>query len=608
MKRSVLLLLTLLSTVCSKAQITVGDNQTWWGYFDEANADYLPYDGCLGHTTKGTIDAVIKIPASEELVSGGSIKAIRLWLGNDVSAISSALRVWISTSLPTQSSIRADYRKNVTKGNFVAGLNEIELDSAFEVGHRDIYVGYTISISKKSTPIMAYGNDVPDLFYYRLSNGTNYGDWTDCYGRGKGILALQVLVEYETLPTNCVTVADFGGKMLFKGASATLPITITNKGTNDVRSIAYTITSDQGEPSEETRKTFTTMAPNGSKTFNIRFYADEQHGKSIKTFTVTKVNDEPNTAYANSGQGFIITLKEQIPVTPVIEEFTGTWCGWCPRGMVGMESVRETYGDQVVQIAAHSGDIMQIGAYNEVINAYAGGYPSSITDRLYSVDPSSSGLKSALNNSFNRMALAAIDLSAEWESAEQNTVVFNATTRFSFTDYNDQYAIAFVLVEDGLKGTSSSWAQQNYYAGQSVGGDMAWWCQQGSTVTGIEFNHVAVAGWNVKNGTNGSVDPNIDADVEQTYTFKGSISGNSLIQDKTKLKAVALLIDRSTGQVENAAQSVIEDFATAVSSVSSDSKTPAAMYSLDGRSLPAAQRGINIIRMADGSVRKVLVK
>lgn len=608
MKRSLLLLITLLFAFAGNAEITVEENQTWWGYFNESNASNLPYDGHVGNSTKCTVDAAIKIPVSEELVSGGSIKAIRLWLGTDVSAISSALRVWISTSLPDKTTTRADYKQTINKANIVGGLNEIVLDSAFVVDRRDIYVGYTFSISKKAYPVMAYGSDVPNSFYYRLSSGTNYGNWNDYYGSGKGCLALQVLVEYESLPTNCVTVADFGGAMLFKGKSTTLPITITNKGTNAVTSIAYTITSDQGEPSEETRRTFSSLATNASKTFNIRFYADETHGKSIKTFTVTKVNDEPNTAYANSGQGFIITLKDQLPVTPVIEEFTGTWCGWCPRGIVGMEKIHETYGDQVVQIAAHAGDIMEINAYSDVINTYANGYPESITDRQFSADPNFSALKNALNSSFNRVALGAIELSAEWDSAEQNVVVFNTTTRFIFTDYKDQYAIAFVLVADGLTGTGSNWAQQNYYSGQSTGGEMSWWCQQGSSVTGISFDHVAVAGWNVKNGVNGSIDPNIDADVEQKYTFRGNISGNSLIQDKTKLRAVAILIDRSTGKVENAAQSEIEDFATAISSTSSNSETPAAIYSLDGRNMSSVQKGINIIRMTDGSVKKVLVK
>ena len=610
MKRTMLLLLTLMAVLAVKAEIVPEDNQMWWGYFNASNAGSLPYSGYIGNNSSCTIDAAIRIPASEEIVSGSSIKAIRLWLGSDVSAISGALRVWISTSLPAQNTIRAECRKTISKADIVGGLNEVELDSAFVVDYRDIYVGFTFSISKKSYPIMAYGDDVPDGFYYRAYTGTNYGSWSNLYGNEYGRLALQVLVEAKEFPTNCVSVADFGETMILMGKSKSIPITITNRGANDVKSIAYTITSEDGETSEEGKKTFTAIGNNVSKTFNISFDADKKAVKSQRTFTVTTVNDEPNTSSVSSGTGFIITLKEEKQVTPVIEEFTGTWCGWCPRGIVGMEKVHEEYGDKVVQIAAHSGgsDPMQISAYSSIVNTYCDGYPGSITDRQFEADPSFSGLKSALNQAFNRVAPAAIELYAEWASEEQKAVVFNTTTSFAYSGYNNQYAIAFVLVEDGLKGTGSNWAQQNYYSGQSGSDDMSWWYKQGSSVTGIEFNHVAVAGWNVQNGVNNSVNPNFDPDIPQEFSYTGSISSNSLIQDKRKLKAIAILIDRSTGKIVNAAQSEIADFATAVNSVTSNSDIPEACYSLDGRKLPHSQKGINIIRMNDGTVKKVLVK
>ena len=607
MKRNLLLILSLFFAICSKAEITVGENQMWWGYFNDADESNLPYSGHLGYSSKCTIDAAIKIPVTEELVSGGSIKAIRLWLGNEVNAISSAMRVWISTSLPTQGSIRADYRKTVAKGSLVKGLNEIELDSAFVINHRDIYVGYTISISKKAYPVMAYGDDVPNSFFYRVSNGTNYGEWYDFYGYSYGRLALQVLVENESFPTNCVAVNDFGETIMVLGEKGSIPITIMNKGANEVKSIAYTITSDDGEPSEETQKTFSSFKGNATKTLDISFEAGEELGTSKKVFTVTKVNDEPNTAFANSGTGFVITIKEKMAVTPVIEEFTGTWCGWCPRGTVGMEKVHDAYGDKVVQIAAHYSDPMTISEYSSVINTYADGFPESITDRQYAADPSFSSLKSVLNKAFDRMTTAAISLSAEWNDADQKSVIFNTTTRFAFNGYNENFAIAFVLTEDGMTGTGSDWAQQNYYSGSGEGGDMAWWSSQGSAVTGVKYNHVAVAGWSVLNGVNNSIDPNIDVSVEHKYTYTGNISNNTVIQDKNNLKAIALLIDRSTGHIVNAAQSDIV-FATAIKNVDGFSQAQEDVYDLSGRKLSTSQKGINIIRMTDGTVKKALVK
>ena len=274
-----------------------------------------------------------------------------------------------------------------------------------------------------------------------------------------------------------------------------------------------------------------------------------------------------------------------------------------------MEKVHEAYGDQIVQIAVHNSDPMAISAYNSVVNAYVDGFPHSITDRQFEADPSFANLRSALNKSFARMAPAAIELSAEWTSEAQESVKFNTTTRFAYSQNNNQYAIAFVLTEDGLKGTGSNWAQTNYYSGQGSSGEMSFWYKMGSSVTGLEYNHVAVAGWSVLNGVNNSVNPNIEADEEQEFSYTGSISSNSVIQDKTKLTAIALLIDRSTGYIVNAAQSKIADFATPIDEVQrSVSKTQQDVFDISGRKLSASQKGINIIRMTDGTVKKVLVK
>lgn len=610
MKRNLLLILTLFVASLSNAEITVEDNQMWWGYFNESNADDLPYDGYIGSSGARTLDAAIHIPASEEIVGGSTIKAIRLWLGNDISAINSSMRVWISTSLPATGTVRATYKQTVAKTDIVGGLNEIELTTPFEVDYRDIYVGYTITTSKKAYPIMAYGTDMADGFFFRSSSGTNFGNWNDFYGSEYGRLALQILVEADSFPTNCVSVSDLGQNIVLKGTSTKFPITVTNKGLNPVKSISYTICSEGSEPSEESTKTYSSspMTTNGSKTFTITFPGDEEARKCQKTITITKVNDEPNTSIKSSGTGFVINLAEKASVTPVIEEFTGTWCGWCPRGMTGMEKIHETYGDQVVQIAAHSGDVMAISAYSPIINKFCSGYPGSITDRQYEADPSFSSLKSTLTTAFKRVSPGSIELSAMWNSEANKAVTFTTKTKFNYSEEDGQYAIAYVLTEDGMTGTGSSWAQQNYYNGQSGDSSMSFWYTAGSSVSGLEFNHVAVEGWNVESGVDGSVNPIIEAGVEQEFSYTASISSNSLIQDKSKLKAIVLLIDRTSGKVVNAAQSDIADFTTGINTVSSKDNMPVARYSLDGRKLPSAEKGINIVHMSDGTVKKILVK
>ena len=602
-KKLLLMTAALLLSVCTQARIiTPGENQVWWGYFNESEFALGDYN--IGTGKAMALMAAIYIPANHEQLGRSTIMGARIYFKSDVISTLSNLKIWISKELPSKIEDVEVVQSAI--GNITANANDIKFRTPYEVNNEGFYIGYYV----KSTTgffIRSGGTDAPNTFW--IGNPEAGMAWTDLNGYRYGKLAFQVLVENGNFPSDCATVEDFGQNMVIEGEEASIPITITNMGQNTINNISYTIATEGGSTTDEKELSVGSLPLNGSKTVNVPFSSDAETKKYKKTFTITQVDGKPNQATSNSATGFLITLKEKQPVTPVIEEFTGTWCQWCPRGTVGMEKIHETYGDQVVQIAAHNSDPMAISAYTSIINAYCDGFPGSITDRRYNADPSFSSLKNVLETyAFKRITPAVISLSAEWDSNEQKKVVFNTTTRFSYNDDSGQYGIAFVLVEDGLKGTGSNWAQQNAYSGNGTG-DMLWWGKQGSSVSGIEYNHVAVAGWSVQNGVNNSINPTITAGENQNYSYTGSISTNSLIQDKTKLKAIALLIDRTNGTIVNAAQSAIVDFETGIHTVADDNgQSSNEWFDLSGRKLSTSQKGINIIRMNDGTVKKVLVK
>ena len=613
MKKFLLIMVaTFMMAAYSQARvITPKDGQVWWGYFNES--DFETGDYTIGTGSAMTLMAGIYIPAKHAQLGRATIQGVRIYLPSNSSTVStlSNLKIWISKELPNNASA-ADVVQT-TMGTLTAGANDFSLRNPYEVNEEGFYIGYSV----KSTTgyfIRCGGTDAPNAFW--IGNPEAGMSWQDLNGQGLGKLTFQILVEGGNFPEDCVTVEDFGQSVALQGEDVSVPITISNMGSNTINTISYTISTEGVGTTEEKEISVGSLALNGIKTINVPFSSDEETRKYQKTFTVTQVDGKPNTASNASGTGFLITIKDKKPVTPVIEEFTGTWCGWCPRGIVGMEKVHEQYGDQVVQIAAHSGDIMEISAYSSIINKYCDGYPGSITDRQFDADPSFSGLQNALNKSFKRVAQGSIDLFAEWDNTAKTKVAFNTTTKFSYNDDNGQYGIAFVLVEDGLTGTGSNWTQANYYSGQGTG-EMAWWGSKGSSVTGLEFNHVAVAGWSVQNGVTNSVAKEFTANTGLEYTYTGNISSNTLIQDKTKLTAVALLIDRTNGTIVNAARSAIADYGTGIGEVNGQSlmtDAPSA-YDLSGRQIVNSKssngklpKGINIIRMSDGTVKKVLVK
>ena len=436
MKKQLLMFtaLLLLAAGVQARIITPAKNQVWWGYFSEN--DFSTADLTIGTGKAMTLMAAIYVPANHEQLGNANIIAARVYLASNVVSTLSGLKIWVSKTLPQKAS-DADVVLS-TLGTLTAGANDFKLRSPYAVNNEGFYIGYSV----KSTTgyfIRSGGKDAPNAFL--VGNPEEGMAWTDLNGNGLGKLAFQILVQDGNFQDNCVTVDDFEQNVVVQGQQVNVPIKITNQGANDVSSISYTIGTDGGSTTEEKTVSVGPLALNDFTTLNIPFASDEQARKLQKTFTVTQVNGNPNTAKKSSGQGFLISVKKKQSVTPVIEEFTGTWCGWCPRGIVGMDKVHEAYGDQVVQIAAHSGDIMAISEYQPVINTYTEGYPNSITDRRYVADPSYSTLVATLNKAFARVAQGSIDLQAEWSSNFKTKVVFNTTTRFSYNDDDGQYGI-----------------------------------------------------------------------------------------------------------------------------------------------------------------------
>nr|NQU92264.1 Omp28-related outer membrane protein [Bacteroidota bacterium] len=68
----------------------------------------------------------------------------------------------------------------------------------------------------------------------------------------------------------------------------------------------------------------------------------------------------------------------------MLEEFTGTWCGWCPRGAIVMRDILLDYPEQVIGLAYHKGDPMEIEEYEELVGEIpmVNGYPSGSIDRF----------------------------------------------------------------------------------------------------------------------------------------------------------------------------------------------------------------------------------
>ncbi|MBR6015943.1 MAG: hypothetical protein IK067_02280, partial [Prevotella sp.] len=147
---------------------------------------------------------------------------------------------------------------------------------------------------------------------------------------------VEIIPNTISLFTNAATFSNFKTVAVEKGKSVSIPMQITNKGKNHIKSISYTITT-AGKASEESTISLNNLAFGTSADVSIKFPADIDVGKKLKMLTITKVNGEKNENLKRSATGNLITVSKRPVVVPVVEELTQTTCQWCPIGIEGMK-------------------------------------------------------------------------------------------------------------------------------------------------------------------------------------------------------------------------------------------------------------------------------
>ena len=252
---------------------------------------------------------------------------------------------------------------------------------------------------------------------------------------------------------------------------------------------------------------------------------------------------------------------------PLIEEYTGTWCGWCIRGLVGMELMRETFGDDFIGVAYHNGDAMQITT-NYPNNVT--GFPSAFLERNYSIDPlyGFGNVSGGIINDMRQMAaieaIAGIDVTAKWTSADKTAIDVNVTSYFTSDYDNANFAIEVMLIADDLYGTGSTWNQANYYSNYAYyyADDpyLGPWTKKPASVTGIHFNDVLV-------GFSGAIANSLPTsivaydDYSTSYTFQlNRLPKPALIQNKDNLHIIAVVVYKNNRKAINANRCYISDF------------------------------------------------
>lgn len=316
--------------------------------------------------------------------------------------------------------------------------------------------------------------------------------------------------------------------------------TIINEGTSPITSIA--VKYNDG----------TTTYTDNLSSINIASFASYNFTHNVP-YNIPAAGAHPITVWvelagdANQTNDTIGTIINGVLFMPVhhttVEEGTGTWCGWCVRGMVFLDSMRSVHPTDCDLIAVHNGDPMVVTTYDAGMGGIISGYPSTLVNRDLISDPAY--IFDDYANTIGDFGYA--DLTP--------TITFNASTRVATVavsahfavDLTGDYRLACVFTEDDVHGTASTYDQHNYYSGGG-NGPMAMpgydFATLPSTVPAAQMYYDFVARTIVGgfNGQTGSLPASITAGSTQTYTFNYTIPA---AYDVSKMKAIVLLIDNN---------------------------------------------------------------
>lgn len=537
--------------------------------------------------------------------------------------------------------------------NYVGPIS-VKLPTPFTIPADGALVGYSYDgkSSDKSIVLAGISSEAAGCFFqYDYEGERNFESLSSIVGMSSSI---QIGLDVSDCEANDATVSANPELTTLVNTKQQYPFYITNNSAKPITQLTYSISVDGVNGAE---KSLDLSSPIESmETASIPYTtAFEDDGVHSVELNISKVNGNTNINKQSSAEYSIIALEKSADRVSVVEEQTGTWCGWCPRGHVALDLLNKQLGDKVVTLAGHFAngesrvDPMNILGDNITSQAEAfadyggvamilssmlggGGLPGAMFDRVVAADPYvGANTTKGKNGTYEYGATDLVNLlkeenpseadfsmTASWADDKNTDIKVDLTTTFNYNRFGSfPYGVAFVLSENGMTGKGANWKQLNYYSKLAgVNGasdfnnpDMAAWFKAGSYVS-TTYDNVVVQAWNPL-GNAAIVDKSkTDIDKGEVIPFSTTLKVNSdLIQNYNNLTLSALLVNLNSLAVVNAAKVVLGNCAAGIEDVNSEANNNVvSRYNVNGMRINGAQKGLNIVKLANGKVVKMAVK
>lgn len=506
--------ITLAAFMSASAQIELGyDSRPDFGWGD-ANSVVTPY-----------------VSFSEQyagIYTGNAIISVSIAVMEEASNV----YIYIKNRPDDQKYI---YRQKVEK--LSPGWNEIMLDEPLSITEASpVSIGYKASFAKaKGVAVSEVKYSDADYVYYNSQNR-----WTTTGGS----ICIKATIDGDNLPTDRLML--FPIKAYVHDNMVSIQGEARNVGDNDIESCSIQLSVD-GSAVEVLSGEGLMKGKQDTYFFD---YECKDYGEHTFTVQTTEINGKPAESDAINSVSATVTVKPstyQFSRRIVCEEYTGTWCGFCPRGMVGLEMMREKYGEHFIPIAVHGYDPMQIedeaDSYDAFIEMISGA-PSCKVNRQYGGDPYYD-IQSLFDLASNMPLDLAVDLECSWN--EDATAIEAITTYLSGEGVeNPKYNIVYTITESGITG----YPQTNYYS-EGLKGNLPGWEEKSDPTFDVVYNDVARA---VIGGYYGLECRYESMEAMIPYIHSISIPLPSNVTNPDNIKLIAQIVDTSSGRILNAAE------------------------------------------------------
>lgn len=556
--------------------------------------------------TPGTYMVAVVIPEhiAKQCV-GSKLTDIFFFMGTSVDKNG---RVFITKGLGGEKLWEKDVTLNlgsVSGNNFKPGENEIVLEEPYVFTGDEIAVGYEFvaprSTNFKSYSPLCYGNETPVNSYCDNVGVTN-GDKEEWAHLGIP-LSIMVGVEGENLPTWVEAIGYDLPFVVKPGEKFDVNVTAVNLGASTITSANGFTSVDGIDGQEQTASLNIRPGSDGDIIFSLSG-VDKEGVYSIGA-TVNKVNGLEIPTIA--AEDYVKSVENGVKRRVVIEEWTGTWCGYCPRGIWGMEYLEENYPDDFVGIAIHSSngsatDPMNLSSYiNSLAElGYVSGFPGALIDRMVPVSPSPVSFAAAVELLGGDRGFGDIAIEAKYVDAAEKKLEIHGKAKIVYdvkevneTLAKSQYRIAFVITENKVPGQQTNY----FYNGQ--GGECGGWESLPYTVN-WKFNDVARK-IDTFEGIKGLLPAEMEKDKEYEFTHSMTLPSN--VKVGSNIDIIALLINDTTGFIENAVKIAGPQRAASIDNVAADGNGisvagGAGVITIAGECVAAEVYGFNGVRVA----------